>query len=88
MGVMPDALSCRPVDHRLMPSSSRLNATHVEVIIEEGGIRGVVRDSTGCETPFRGWLGLVAAVEACRPADEGKAARLPPGDRDAPSSPG
>ena len=65
MGVAPDALSHRPVDHRVM-SSSRPNATHVEVIIEDGGIHGIVRDRRGRETPFSGWLSLIAAVEACR----------------------
>ena len=65
MGVAPDALTHRPVHHRLM-SSSRPKATHVEVIIEEGSIHGVVRDSRQRETTFSGWLSLIAAVEACR----------------------
>ena len=65
MGVAPDALSHRLAHHRLMPPSRR-NATHVEVVIEDGGIHGVVHDSRGRETPFSGWLSLIAAVEACR----------------------
>jgi hypothetical protein len=48
-----------------MPSSTP-SATHVEIIIEDGGIHGVVRDSRGRETPFSGWLSLIAAVEARR----------------------
>ena len=78
MGVAPDAFSDRLVDHGLM-SPSRPNATHVEIIIEDGGIHGVVRDSRQRETPFSGWLGLIAAVEACRPEgqDDSTAPRPP-----------
>ena len=65
MGVAPDALSHGQNHHRLMPST-RPNATHVEVIIEDDGIHGVVRDSRGREMPFSGWLSLIAAVEGCR----------------------
>lgn len=53
-----------------MPPSRR-NATRVEVIIEDGGIHGVVRDSRGRETTFSGWLSLIAAVEACRQKGQG-----------------
>ena len=48
-----------------MPPSRR-NATHVEIIIEDGGIHGIVRDRRGRETTFSGWLSLIAAVEACQ----------------------
>jgi hypothetical protein len=53
-------------EHRLM-SASKPGATHVMVIIEDDGIHGIVRDSDGRETPFWGWLALIAAVEAARP---------------------
>jgi hypothetical protein len=76
MGVAPDALSHCPAHHRLMPSSTP-NATHVEIIIEDGGIHGIVRDSRGRETTFSGWLSLIAAVEACR--HEAKTNRPAPG---------
>jgi len=87
MGVAPDALDHRPVDHRLMSSSTR-NAIHVEVIIEDGGIHGVLRDSHQRETPFSGWLSLIAAVEACRQAGEDDSpAPSPPEHRRNPSAP-
>jgi hypothetical protein len=78
MGVVPDALSHRAIDHRVMSPSTR-NAIHVEVIIEDGGIHGVVRDSRGRETTFSGWLSLIAAVEACRQEgrDDSSGARAP-----------
>lgn len=79
MGVTPDAPGYRSVDDRHM-SSSRPNATHVEVIIEEGTIRGVVRDRNQRETPFQGWLSLIAAVEACRLADRGDSPAPGPSD--------
>lgn len=47
-------------------SPSRRHATHVEVVFEDGDIHGVVRDGDGRETPFSGWLSLIAAIEACR----------------------
>jgi hypothetical protein len=87
MGVAPDALSDRLVDHRLM-SSSRPNATHVEVIIEDGSIHGIVRDSRQRETPFRGWLDLIATVEACRQeGQDDSPAPSPPEHRRNPSAP-
>jgi len=51
-------------------SDSRRNATRVEVVFDDGGIHGVVRDGGGGETPFSGWLSLIAAIETCR--DEGQ----------------
>jgi hypothetical protein len=87
MGVAPDALSPRHVHHRLMPPSRR-NATHVEVILEDGGIHGVVRDSRGRETTFTGWLSLIAAVEACRQqGQDDSAAPGPPEHGRNPSAP-
>ena len=74
MGAAPDALSHPRPDHGLMPPSRR-NATRVEVALEDGGIHGVVRDSRGRDTPFSGWLSLIAAVEACR--EDSPGARSP-----------
>jgi hypothetical protein len=87
MGVAPDALNHRSAHRRVMPSSSP-NATHVEIIIEDGGIHGVVRDSRGRETPFSGWLSLIAAVEACRQGgQDDSSAPSPPEHRRNPSAP-
>jgi hypothetical protein len=66
--------------HRLMPSSTP-NATHVEIIIEDSGIHGVVRDSRGRDTPFSGWLSLIAAVEACREGGQDDPAAPGPPER-------
>jgi hypothetical protein len=70
-----------------MPST-RPNATRIEVIIEDDGIHGVVRDSRQRETPFWGWLSLIAAVEACRQeGQDDSPAPGPPEDRLNPSAP-
>jgi hypothetical protein len=69
-----------------MPSS-RPNATHVQVVIEDGGIHGVVRDGRGRETPFSGWLSLIAAVEACRQKGQGDSPGTRPPDQSDPDFP-
>ena len=86
MGVGPDALGHGQDHHGLMPST-RPNATRIEVIIEDDGIHGVVRDSRQRETPFWGWLSLIAAVEACRQeGQDDSPAPGPPEDRRNPSA--
>jgi len=40
----------------------------VEIVLEEDGVRGVVRAEHTQDLPFSGWLGLAAAVEHCRRA--------------------
>jgi len=42
----------------------------VELVLEAGGVRGVLRAAHTPEIPFSGWLGLAVAVDQCRRAAE------------------
>jgi hypothetical protein len=41
---------------------------HVELVLEEDGVRGVLRAQHTPDLPFSGWLGLAVAVDQCRRA--------------------
>jgi hypothetical protein len=43
---------------------------HVELVLEEEGVRGVLRADHTPDLPFSGWLGLAVAVDQCRRATE------------------
>jgi hypothetical protein len=48
---------------------------HVELVLEEEGVRGVLRGQHTPDLPFSGWLGLAVAVDQCKRAalvEEGK----------------
>jgi hypothetical protein len=47
---------------------------NVELVLEQDGVRGVLRAQHTPDLIFSGWLGLAEAVEHCRRAAEGSAA--------------
>ncbi len=53
-----------------------------EIRLDGGSLSGVVTDETGARRAFRGWLELIAAVQAAEveaPEREAAQARLPEG---------
>ena len=72
-GGAPDAM--RPLwrEHRDMSPAEPVTAL-VELVLEPGGVRGVLRAQHTPDLPFSGWLGLAVAVDQCRRAAEGPAA--------------
>jgi hypothetical protein len=51
------------------PAAEPVTAT-VELVLEDDGVRGVLRAEHMAEVPFSGWLGLAVAVDQCRRAAE------------------
>jgi len=51
------------------PAAEPVTAT-VELVLEQDGVRGVLRADHTSEIPFSGWLGLAVAVDQCRRAAE------------------
>jgi hypothetical protein len=41
---------------------------HVELVLDEEGVRGVLRAQHTPDLPFSGWLGLAVAVDQCKRA--------------------
>jgi hypothetical protein len=42
----------------------------VELVLEQDGVRGVLRAEHTPDIPFSGWLGLAVAVDQCRRSAE------------------
>jgi hypothetical protein len=38
----------------------------VEIVLEQDGIAGTVREPGGGRAPFNGWIGLISVLERCR----------------------
>jgi len=60
-------------EHRGMSPVEPVTAL-VELVLEPGGVRGVLRAQHTPDLPFSGWLGLAVAVDQCRRAAEGPVA--------------